>query len=209
MEIRALIERCLAKEPGQRPAAEHLLAQLGDIDFADQARRGTAWDLAPRDRSVTGEVPRISVAPTVTHPVPPASGRPRALRPALTATLAHGGSQGVNGVAFGPDGGLLAAADGNGRTYLWDVASGRLAGTLADSRSRDVYAVAFGPWGDVLATADGNGRTYLWDVASGELAATLAGPDSLGVNGVAFGPRGDVLAAADCNGCVYLWQVRR
>ena len=70
----------------------------------------------------------------------------------------------MNGVAFGPDGGLLAAADGNGRTYLWDVASGELAATLAGPDSLGVNGVAFGPRGDVLAAADCNGCVYLWQV---------------------------------------------
>jgi len=221
---RALIERCLSKEPGQRPAAGDLLAELDDADLAEgwppvladrEAVRAT-WE-----RPVTGEVPGIGAEPTVTHPVKPGSGRAPAsrsrrrreasralsLRPVLTATLTQQGSQGVNGVAFSPDGGLLAAADGNGRTYLWDVANGRLAGTLADARSQDVYAVAFGPRGDLLAAADGNGRAYLWDVATGELAGALAGWRSKGVIGVAFSPDGGLLAAADSNGRTYLWDV--
>jgi hypothetical protein len=40
-------------------------------------------------------------------------------------------------VAFSPDGATLAATFGNGRTYLWDVAAGRLAATFpGDSRWR-------------------------------------------------------------------------
>ena len=40
---------------------------------------------------------------------------------ALTGALADPSSRGVNGVAFAPAGNLLAAADGNGRTYLWKM----------------------------------------------------------------------------------------
>jgi WD40 repeat protein len=68
----------------------------------------------------------------------------------------------VNGVAFGPDGSVLAAADGNGRVYLWDTAAGRLAAAFGDPSSRGANAVAFAPDGSVLAAADGNGCTYLW-----------------------------------------------
>src|SRR6202035_3260779 len=41
-EIRSVIERCLAKDPGQRPTAAALLAQLSTADVvADPAREGT------------------------------------------------------------------------------------------------------------------------------------------------------------------------
>jgi len=73
------------------------------------------------------------------------------------AALANPRSRGVNGVAFSPDGGLLAA-DGNGCSYLWDVAGGELVATLANPDSRGVNDVAFGPDGGLLAAADGNGR---------------------------------------------------
>jgi WD40 repeat protein len=83
----------------------------------------------------------------------------------LIGAFADPGSRGVNGVAFGPGGATLAAADGNGQVYLWDVASGALAGAFADPASRGVNGVAFAPAGDLLATADGNGCTYLWQLS--------------------------------------------
>jgi WD40 repeat protein len=70
----------------------------------------------------------------------------------------------VNGVAFGPRGDVLAAADGNGQVFVWDVPSGGLAGAFADPGSRGVNGVAFAPGGDMLAAADGNGCTFLWQV---------------------------------------------
>jgi WD40 repeat protein len=71
----------------------------------------------------------------------------------------------VNGVAFAPGGDLLAAADGNGQVYLWDRASGQLAGACAGPGSQGVNSVAFAPGGALLAAADGNGCTYLWQLS--------------------------------------------
>ena len=39
----------------------------------------------------------------------------------LAGAFAGPGSRGVNGVAFGPGGDVLAAADGNGCTFLWKM----------------------------------------------------------------------------------------
>jgi len=72
----------------------------------------------------------------------------------------------VNDVTFGRGGAVLAAADGNGQVYLWDVAGGGLARAFADPGSRVVNDVAFAPAGNLLATADGNGCTYLWQLSS-------------------------------------------
>lgn len=107
-------------------------------------------------------------------------GLPRPRKPAaalfhatLAATLTNPeGSNGVNAVAFSPDGATLALGDGYGRTYLWDVATGRVTATLKDpgSGSSSVDAVGFSPDGKTLAIAVGAGlaeytgkdNTYLW-----------------------------------------------
>ena len=121
------------------------------------------------------------------------------LRPALAGTLAVPGCRAVYAVTFGLDGDVLAAADGNGFTYLWDMAGG-LAATFAHPGSRGVIGVAFDPDNELLAAADANGRAYLWDLISGDLARTFVSRRSGGLNGVAFGLDGDLLAAAGGTG---------
>jgi WD40 repeat protein len=65
-------------------------------------------------------------------------------------------------------GSTLAAADGNGQTYLWNVNASSLtatsAGTLADPNSgaQGVGALDFSPNGKWLVTGDTNGRAYVW-----------------------------------------------
>jgi len=113
----------------------------------------------------------------------------------------------VIGVDFCPDGELLAAADDNGRVYLWDLVGGHLVRTFVRRRSQSMNGVAFGLGGDVLAGANDDGRIYLWDVVSGRLAETFLNPDSQGVISVTFDRDTELLAAADDNGRVYLWDV--
>jgi DNA-binding beta-propeller fold protein YncE len=202
-EIRALVARCLSEEPSQRPTAPELLAELADTDVS------AAWLPEP----VTGEVPRPALDSTAARP---ADGRQhhghRGSRwcqapPVLVGTLAGQMSSAVYAVAFSPRGDVLAAADGNGRVYLWDVVTGDLADSFADPASQGVIGVAFDPDGELLAAADGNGRLFLWDLVSGELARTFGRRRGPGVNGVASGLGGDVLAAADSSGQVCVWDV--
>ena len=111
-------------------------------------------------------------------------------------------------VAFSPDGTLLATADGNGPTYLWNPAIGRSTATLTDPGTVGVQAVAFSPDGTLLATADFNGSTYLWHPATGRITATLTDPNygNDSFNAVAFSPDGKLLATADNYGRTYLWD---
>ena len=100
----------------------------------------------------------------------------------------------VNGVAFSPDGRLLATASYDGTARLWDPATGDCLRTLT-GHDDTVYGVAFSPDGRLLATASRDGTARLWDPATGERLRTLTGHDDW-VNGVAFSPDGRLLATA-------------
>jgi WD40 repeat protein len=122
----------------------------------------------------------------------------------------------VNGIAFSPDGKILASADGGGTVRLWNPATGQgiRKAIRADTAKGDrggVSAVAFSPDGKILASADGDGTVRLWNPATGQgigaaiRADTTTGPRG-GVSKVAFSPDGKILATADGDGTVRLWN---
>ena len=129
----------------------------------------------------------------------------RGTRPTMSLT---GSGMSVSSLAFSPDGQILAVADEEGVTYLWNVASGRRMAVLPDpGRQASVDSVAFSPDGKVLAAGDGDGSTYLWSTATGKRIATLPHPGhQASVDSVAFSPDGKTLATGDGDGSTYLWN---
>ena len=73
----------------------------------------------------------------------------------------------MNGVAFSPDGKLLATADTAGYVRLWNPATGQAVGAPFLAVTNDgVIGVAFSPDGKLLASADGDGTVRLWNPAT-------------------------------------------
>jgi Tol biopolymer transport system component len=144
-------------------------------------------------------------------------GQDRFHRPRLGPAL-RGETQGVQDLAFSPDGKLLATAhaynDGPGTVKLWRVQTGALAATLPVSDGEDgVDDLAFAPDGQTVA---GSVRSMhvlalpstivLWDFAGRRAPRVLRG-HTAAVIAVAFAPDGQTLASGSADRTVRFWEV--
>ena len=70
---------------------------------------------------------------------------------------------GLYGLAFSPNGKLLASAGCDRTVKLWNVASGQLLRTLG--HADEVMAVAFSTDGPLLVSGGRDNQVYLWGVS--------------------------------------------
>jgi WD40 repeat protein len=111
----------------------------------------------------------------------------------------------VWGVAFSPEGRLVAAATGGETVHVWDVAKGEEVVALKGSSGWH-RGVAFAPAGNIVAAGGSDGKVRLWDARTGELQATVKGHGDE-VFSVAFSPDGKTLASTSQDQTLRLWPI--
>ncbi|HYH65108.1 MAG TPA: WD40 repeat domain-containing protein [Urbifossiella sp.] len=127
--------------------------------------------------------------------------------PGTVVLAGHTGN--VFGVAWSPDGKVLASGSRDGTVRLWNPVTGKEM-TKLDGVTRYVYGVAWRPDGKVLAFADtGNGVIRLWNApAARKTTVLVSGKADQGVEyAVAWRPDGKVVASTHVDKAVRLFDV--
>jgi WD40 repeat protein/molecular chaperone DnaK (HSP70) len=110
----------------------------------------------------------------------------------------------VSGLAFSPDGRMMATASEDWSVKLWEIATGKIKRRL--KHTSPAQAVAFSPDGKMVASvAPKEMVVKLWDAQTGALKRTLSG-HMANVECVAFSPDGETLASGGVGASLILWN---
>ena len=104
-------------------------------------------------------------------------------------------TNGINDIAYTPDGQTIASGSGDETIKLWRIADGTLSRIL-EGHAGSVSSVAFAPDGQTLASGSFDNTIRLWRIADGTLSRILEGHAG-SVSSVAFAPDGRTTLQAE------------
>ena len=120
------------------------------------------------------------------------------------ALLGH--TQGVNSMAFSPDGRRLVSGSDDYTLRLWDAATGKPIGLPLQGHTNWVISVAFSPDGRRIVSVSSDNTLRLWDAASGQPIGPPLQGHTNSVSSVAFSPDGRRIVSGSLDNTLRLWD---
>jgi WD40 repeat protein len=115
----------------------------------------------------------------------------------------------VDGLAWSPDGRLIASASYDNTVQVWDIATGGQASTLIyRGHSDHVRAVAWSPDGKLIASASADRTVQVWNASTGNTLYTYTGHHNW-VHTVAWSPDGKLIASGSADQTIQIWEVKK
>jgi WD40 repeat protein len=116
--------------------------------------------------------------------------------------------QGIDAIAFRPDGRLVAVGDISGNIRIWEVTGRKPAGPVLSGHADGLTDLAFAPDGRTLVSTSFDRTVRVWqltDEGVGSPRALVTGLDDF-ADSAAFAPDGSLFATAGEEGSVRLWD---
>jgi WD40 repeat protein len=113
----------------------------------------------------------------------------------------------VIGIAYSPDGKLVASGGWDNLVRLWEAKTGKEVRRL-EGHAKPIYGVAFSPDGKLLVSNGQENTIRVWDVAGGKQLRELSGHNSPHSR-FAFTPDGKYLVSGGENHQCILWDHRK
>jgi len=133
-------------------------------------------------------------------------------RPEMALQIGH--RDGIESMAFSPDGRTLVSGSRDRTVDVWDARTGELRRTLA-GHGGPVHSVAVSPNGEEIVSGSEDRTIRVWDIHTGALRRTLRGAGGA-VRAVAVSPDGATVAGGSvtvrsghAEGNVVLWDSRQ